>query len=66
MLTDLPVEARGHLARLADTLAHDDVQLIAPLAETHQHLTARHADLAARFDTMTRHAGRLRKGATSA
>lgn len=61
-LTDLPVEARGHIAQLADALAHDDAaRLVAPLTEAHQHLTARHADLAARVDTMTRHADRLRQ-----
>ncbi|WP_055554613.1 hypothetical protein [Streptomyces sp. NBRC 110028] len=62
-LTDLPAEAHGHIARLADALAHDDpARLVAPLAETHQHLTARHADLADLVDTMTRHTDRLRQG----
>ncbi|RNG28782.1 type III effector protein [Streptomyces botrytidirepellens] len=61
-LTDLPVEARGHIAQLADALAQDDAaQLVTPLTEARQHLTARHADLAARVDTMTRHADQLRQ-----
>ncbi|QKV97031.1 type III effector protein [Streptomyces sp. NA02950] len=61
-LTDLPAEARGHITRLADALAHDDAaQLIAPLTEAHQHLRSRHTDLAARVDTMTRHTDQLRQ-----
>ncbi|GAA1714518.1 type III effector protein [Streptomyces yatensis] len=61
-LTDLPAEARDHIARLTDALAHDDAaQLVAPLAEAHQHLTERHIELADRVDTVARHADELRQ-----
>ncbi|MEU8827579.1 type III effector protein [Streptomyces sp. NPDC048636] len=64
-LTDLPVEAGDHITRLADALSRDDAaQLLAPLAEAHQHLTPSHADLAARVDTMTRHTDQLRQSSS--
>ncbi|MEU0302979.1 type III effector protein [Streptomyces sp. NPDC006175] len=58
-LTDLPGTSA---ARLAAALADDEaVNLIAPLTDTRQHLTAGHPDLAARVDTVTRHTDRLRQ-----
>ncbi|MGW7045122.1 type III effector protein [Streptomyces avermitilis] len=61
-LTDLPAQARVPLARLAEVLADNDAaNLIAPLADTHTHLKANHPDLAARIDTITHNADRLRQ-----
>ncbi|MEU0398514.1 type III effector protein [Streptomyces sp. NPDC006208] len=61
-LTDLPTRARTPLARLADALADNDAaNLITPLADTHIHLKANHPDLAARIETITHNADRLRQ-----
>ena len=62
-LTDLPVQAHAPLARLVEALADNDAaNLMAPLAATHTHLKANHPDLAARVDTITDNAHRLRQG----
>ncbi|MFF3326459.1 type III effector protein [Streptomyces sp. NPDC002889] len=61
-LTDLPAPAHAPLARLAEALADNDAaNLIGPLADTHTHLKANHPDLAARIDTITHNADRLRQ-----
>ncbi|WP_433573553.1 type III effector protein [Streptomyces sp. CA-251247] len=65
-LTDLPARAGAPLARLADALADNDAaNLIAPLADTHTHLTAGHPDLAGRVDSVTRHTDELRNAPTT-
>lgn len=61
-LTDLPAGARAPLARLAEALADNDASsLISPLAATCTHLKAGHPDLAARVDTVTHNADRIRR-----
>ncbi|MGY5035408.1 type III effector protein [Streptomyces sp. 900116325] len=61
-LADVPVQAHPHLARLVEALADDDaVNLLDPLADTHTHLKANHPELAARIDTITHDADRLRR-----
>ena len=61
-LSDLPAQAHIPLTRLADALADNDAaNLIAPLADTHTHLKANHPGLAARINTITCHADRLRQ-----
>ncbi|MEU9489845.1 type III effector protein [Streptomyces decoyicus] len=61
-LTDLRAQAPAPLARLAEALADNDAaNLIDPLAETRTHLQANHPDLAARIDTVTHNADRLRQ-----
>jgi hypothetical protein len=66
-LTDLPPAARPGLRDLRDALAHDDAaRLVAPLTATAPHLPARHPALAARLDTVTRRADRLRATTASA
>jgi hypothetical protein len=58
-LTDLPAHARAPLTQaLGDNEA---ANLIAPLTDTRLHLTAQHADLAARVDALTRHTDSLRQ-----
>ncbi|MET7388564.1 type III effector protein [Streptomyces sp. NPDC005529] len=60
-LTGLPAGARTSLARLADALSGDDAAtLIAPLADTREHLEDHHPDLAARVNAITDHADRIR------
>ncbi|MFH8797011.1 type III effector protein [Streptomyces sp. NPDC017941] len=64
-LTDLSAGARTPLTRLARALADDDAaSLITPLADTRTHLEARHPDLAARVETLTHTADRLRRAGT--
>ncbi|MBT2392149.1 type III effector protein [Streptomyces sp. ISL-1] len=61
-LTDLPAEARTPLARLEKALADNDAaNLVDPLAATQAHLKAGYPELAARIDTITRRADRLRQ-----
>ncbi|MEU1215543.1 type III effector protein [Streptomyces sp. NPDC005791] len=61
-LTDLPAPARAPLTRLAEALADNDAaNLISPLAATYTHLKAGHPDLAARVDTITHDADRIRR-----
>ncbi|MET8438676.1 type III effector protein, partial [Streptomyces sp900116325] len=61
-LTDLPVQAHPPLARLVEALADNEaVNLLDPLADTHTHLKANHPELAARIDTITHDADRLRR-----
>ncbi|MFC4607260.1 type III effector protein [Streptomyces maoxianensis] len=61
-LTDLPAEARTPLARLEKALADSDAaNLVDPLADAQAHLKAGYPELAARIDTITRRADRLRQ-----
>ncbi|WP_406389970.1 type III effector protein [Streptomyces sp. NBC_00887] len=58
-LPDLPDTAT---TRLAAALADNDAaNLIAPLTDAHEHLTADHPGLAARIDTVSRRTDRLRQ-----
>ncbi|MFF8842231.1 type III effector protein [Streptomyces sp. NPDC015127] len=61
-LTDLPRQARTPVALLARALADNDAaNLVGPLADTRPHLGHGHPDLAARIDSITRQADRLRR-----
>ncbi|MEE4540455.1 HSP18 transcriptional regulator [Streptomyces sp. V4-01] len=60
-LTDLPAAAGTEVGHLDAALAADDAAgLLTPLTAIRPHLGAGHRDLAARIDTLTRHADRLR------
>lgn len=61
-LTDLPAPAGVPLARLAEALSDNDAaNLIGPLADTHTYLKVGHPEFAARIDTITHNADRLRR-----
>lgn len=61
-LTDLPRDARIPVGDLDRALAGDDAALlVAPLTATRPHLEAGHPELAARIDTIARHAEQLRQ-----
>ncbi|MEW2167339.1 type III effector protein [Streptomyces sp. NPDC007084] len=60
-LADLPARSRTSVARLTDALADNDAaNLLAPLADTHGHLKARHPGLADRVAAITAHADHIR------
>lgn len=61
-LTELPDAARAPLDHLSRALAgNDPATLIEPLLTAEPHLRQSHPDLAARVDSLGRHAGRLRQ-----
>ncbi len=65
-LTDLPPAAAAALDHLTGALGDNDASaLVAPLTETHAHLRTGHSDLAARVDSVARHAEELRGGGAS-
>lgn len=65
-LTDLPAASRAPLDRLNQALGHDDpAALLDPLTATRPHLRRRHADLAARIDTLADRTDQLRDDSNS-
>jgi len=61
-LDDLPAAAAPALSLLAGALGDDDAAaLVMPLTQTHSYLAAGHPGLAARVDTVTRHAEHFRR-----
>ena len=60
-LPDLPDRAQHHADLVGQALADNDASsLLSPLADTHTHLRATHADLAAQIESITDQATRIR------